>query len=144
MKRKFLIALILSVLVCFTAHIAFPKDLHVNIISEAFEYDEIITVNTIWYVEINEILIRVFQESDEEDFDKDWLETLGINTVKSWIKEKNHTYTDYKRVAHKIMYEFEYGGKYYDMVELRYVLSNKKNIKIPKKKKMEDKNRNGK
>lgn len=42
------------------------------------------------------------------------------------------------------MYEFEYGGKYYDMVELRYVLSNKKNIKVPKKKKMEDKNRNGK
>ena len=142
MKRKILFAIML--ILFSSTHLAFSKDLHVNIISEAFEYDEIITVNTIWYVEINEILIRVFQESDEEDFDKDWLETIGINTVKGWIKEKNHTYTDYKRVSHKIMYEFEYGGKYYDMVELRYVLSNKKNIKVPKKKKMEDKNRNGK
>ena len=142
MKRKILFAIML--ILFSSTYLVFSKDLHVNIISEAFEYDEIITVNTIWYVEINEILIRVFQESDEEDFDKDWLETIGINTVKSWIKDKNHTYTDYKRVSHKVMYEFEYGGKYYDMVELRYVLSNKKNIKIPKKKKMEDKNRNGK
>lgn len=75
-----------------STHLAFSKDLHVNIISEAFEYDEIITVNTIWYVEINEILIRVFQESDEEDFDKDWLETIGINTVKVGLKRKTiHT-----------------------------------------------------
>lgn len=115
-----------------------PKDLHVNIITEAFKYDEIITVNTTWYVEINEILIRVFQDSEEE-LDQDELETIAINTVKLWILDKKHNYTDYKRVSRKMMFDFEYENNYYNIMELRYVLSNKKNIKLPKKTKTEDK-----
>ena len=58
--KKYFLTILLVLSFCVSSYS--DDDFKINIITEAYKHNELITVNLTWFVEINEVLITVFQD----------------------------------------------------------------------------------
>ena len=99
-------------------------DFKINIVTEAYRHNELITVNLTWFVEINEVLITVFQDSDVP-LDESLLETIAIHKIEAWSLEPKHRYSSYVAQNRKMRYNYKYSDKVLNVFEIRYIMKNR-------------------
>lgn len=120
--KKYFLAILLVLSFCASAYS--NDDFKINIVSEAYYHNELITVNLTWFVEINEVLITVFQDH-RTPLDESLLESIAINKIESWSLEPKHRYSSYVARNRKMMYNFQYGDKVLNVFEIRYLMKNR-------------------
>ena len=96
----------------------------INIITEAYKHNEFITVNLTWFVEINEVLISVFQDH-KAPLDEALLESISIHKIEEWSLEPKHRYSSYISRNRKMKYNFQHGDKVLNVFEIRYIMKNR-------------------
>lgn len=120
-KKSFLIILI-ALSFCVSAYS--DDEFKVNIVTEAYFHNELITVNLTWFVEINEVLITVFQDH-RTPLDESLLESIAIHKIEAWSLEPKHRYSSYVARNRKMRYNYQYGDKVLNVFEIRYIMKNR-------------------
>lgn len=96
----------------------------VNIYTEAYKYNEYITVNLKWFVEINEVLISVFQDH-RAPLDESLLESIAIYKIEQWSLEPEHRYSSYISRNRKMRYNYQHDDNILNVFEIRYIMKNR-------------------
>lgn len=120
--KKYFLTILFVLSICASAYS--DDSFKVNIVTEAYKYNELITVNLTWFVEINEVLITVFQDHNAP-LDESLLETIAIHKIEAWSLEPKHRYSSYIARNRKMQYNYKYSDKILNVFEIRYIMKNR-------------------
>lgn len=120
--KKYFLTILLVLSFCVSSYS--DDDFKINIITEAYKHNELITVNLTWFVEINEVLITVFQDH-RVPLDETLLETIAIHKIEEWSLDPKHRYSSYIARNRKMRYNYQYSDKVLNLFEVRYIMKNR-------------------
>jgi hypothetical protein len=119
--KKYFFTLLFALSFCASVY---SDKFDITIITEAYKHNEFITVNLTWFVEINEVLISVFQDH-KAPLDEALLESIAIYKIEEWSLEPKHRYSSYVARNRKMKYNFQHGDKVLNVFEIRYIMKNR-------------------
>lgn len=119
--KKYFFTLLFALSFCASVY---SDKFDINIITEAYKHNEFITVNLTWFVEINEVLILVFQDH-KAPLDEALLESIAIHKIEEWSLDPKHRYSSYVSRNRKMKYNFHHGDKVLNVFEIRYIMKNR-------------------
>ena len=116
----------LTILITLSLYVSVYSDegFKVNVYTEAYKYNEYITVNLTWFVEINEVLISVFQDH-KAPLDESLLESIAIYKIEEWSLDPDHRYSSYIARNRKMRYNYQHADKVLNVFEIRYIMKNR-------------------